>query len=389
MLRINLLPPYIYDAAKRRTALILASLLPLLVLGAFAFWYSHEAGKLAVAENRKTEAENQKRQYDNYETQIRNTNDQIAQIRQKETFVADAREFNESWPDVYRKVRDVTSSSILLNQMSLDGQRRTVNLAGFTTSETNLIRWWMYLRSRCSDIVDASGRKLPALFESVRISLPPHPYQPEGGRGVAGAGGFGRGGFGYGGGIPGMPGMGGGPAGMMGPAGMGPMGPMASGMPGMGGRGGVAGLGGRFGGGGLGQASGGATETEIEGRKGLTFTAFAVLKEPTAGGKPVPSWPPAGGGRAGGAMGGAMGGMMGGMMGGPMGMMGGPMGPAGMGPMGPAGMGPMGPGSAPGPAGGASTSGGTTAPSATSGGASNTSSSPGAGNRGRVPEEEE
>jgi hypothetical protein len=329
---INLLPPYIYDKQKK-TALVgvWGAIAAILLIGCVA-WGLNLSSKVSQAQSEKDQAQSFADQWSKTDGAITQANQAVADERQKLTFITNAKKWNDTWPEIYGMMRDWTSPQILLRAMSLDpAQHRTISLSGFADNERKIIQWWMLLRNN------------PRL-QSPNFALPPHGYAPVNAQ--ANAGGFGGSGFGGGRagmmadlgmmGVPGMPGGPGGRPGMMGQ--MGPMGP------GMMGPGGFAGRGG-FGGG----ARGNVGQAEIEGRRGIEFTATAMLREPFAGGIPLPTWPPAGGVGAAGAGAGAgfPGGFRGGMM--PPGMMG-PGGPGMMPPgmMGPGGPGMMGPG---GPAG--------------------------------------
>ncbi len=318
---INLLPPYIYDKQKKVALIGLWGAVAGIILIACVVYAGTIRAAVSKAQSDKDDAQKQVDRWNAADTKINNIDKEIADQNAKLTFVQNAQKWNDAWPAVYEMMRDWTSDQILLKNMALDAQQhQLLTMTGFATDERKIIQWWMLLRNNPQ-------------ISSPNFSLPPHGYEPASVQTAGYGGGFGgppgmMGGMGggYRGMRPGMGGMSGGPMGgfsgppgMMGGRGMmgGPMGGPAGMMAGMGGFGG---FGANRGGG-----AGGVTPDEINGRRGLQFTATAMLKQPLAGGIPVPSWPPA----AAAGMGG--GGMMGGMMGGPAGMMGGPMGgPPGM-----------------------------------------------------------
>jgi hypothetical protein len=332
MLRINLLPPYIFDKQKKVQLAIVWGVVAAAAIALFVIWSSGVAGRLDEEKKKLADATDAKTQYDNVESQITDVNNKVAVTKSKQTFIADAKKSNDSWPAVYEQMRDVTSPLILLESLAIDpGNHKALDFAGFAKDELTIARWWMTLRN-------AKDR-----FDSVSFNLPTHPYVPANAQG--GAGGFGQmgrfggpmgGGRGFGGGSGMPPGMMSGsmPPGMSGGSGMPPM--AMAGRPGMMTPGG-SGMGG-FGGSGMGGFRGGmgggnnanVGPAEIEGRPGLNFTGVAMVKD-TLAPPMAPTWP-AGGGRGGAVgMGGMMGGGMPAMMGGgrmsgmPPGMMGGSM----------------------------------------------------------------
>jgi uncharacterized membrane protein YgcG len=300
MLRINLLPPYIYDRQKKVKWVVASLAIPAVTLVLLLWMLAQAQAAYTTANNRKTEAQTQKDQYDKLDQQIKKEHELVAATKAKQDFVASAIKYNESWPQVYTEMRDVTSPRVLLKSMYVSDDHKSINFTGFCANEEDLVRWWMYLRGQS------------ALYTEVHFQLPDHPWPPKAEAG-AGAGPGGMTAPGMSGGSGGMPPMAGMGAMAMGPpssaGGMGPGRPM-----GMGAMGGSGGMPGSFGGGGSSDTVG---PTEIEGRKGINFSAYAVLKQPLAGGIPTPAW---GGGGAAAAPGG----------GGPM------MGPGSM----PGGMGP-------------------------------------------------
>lgn len=331
MLRVNLLPPYIYDARKKQMWMVANGALLAAVIALFAVLYVNAIGQYDVAKKRLDTANELQTQYNDLDQQINDTNNKIADTKTKQKFVADSQEYNKSWPRVYRSMASVTSPNILLESLAVSSNNHHELIAnGFCPDEIKLARWWMDLRNETE------------MFDSVFITLPPHPFQPASNNT---AGGFGFGGGQMGGGYPGMPGGGRGFGGMSGgfpgaPGGMGSFqggGPGGfgsrggRGMPGMAGMGGMAGMAGMggFGGGGRGMGGGGnngqASATEIEGRRGINFVATLLLKDKLAPPIAVPTWPAtAGAGAAGMAgFGGGRMGMMGGMPGMPGGMPGG------------------------------------------------------------------
>jgi len=299
MLRINLLPPYIYDKQKKLPFIVGSLLLIPITLALLFFMFTAANAALEAANKRKSDALTQQEQYNKYVQDGKKEDDAVAATKAKQTFIASAIKYNEAWPEVYTSMRDVTSPKVLLKTMYIGDDHKTINFTGFCENEEDLVRWWMFLREQKN------------MYTDVHFRLPEHPWPPKAEN--TGGGGGGAAMSMMGGGMPGMSG----------------------GMPGMGGSGGAptalgnrrgAMMGGSAGPGTFGGSGGGNSDAigpeEIEGRKGIKFSAFATLKQALANGIPTPTWA-TGGAAAGGGGPTSMPSGMGGMMGGSGGMMGG------------------------------------------------------------------
>lgn len=294
MLRINLLPPYIYDNIKKRNYMFVAAAIVLLAIVGCGFFYMNAKAQEKVASDRLAEAKTQKEKYDALEAKIKSIQATAAAVQAKSDFVASARGYNDGWPKMYEDLRGMTSPKVVLNSMRLTSPT-SVEVVGYAPTELDVAQWWMELRK--SD-----------KFEQVQFDLPTHPYPPSGASGGTGAS---------------MANFGGAPAGGGGMSGAGQGQAMMAAM--MSGRGG-GGMGGMGGGGGTTarrSANANVGPTELEGRPGIAFAGRMTLKKAFADGKGTPTWPAGGatsgtGGGMGGMMSGGMSGMMGsgGMMGG-------------------------------------------------------------------------
>lgn len=293
MLRINLLPPYIYDDLKRRNYMFVGGAICVAVIVGCGFWWMTAKGVQEEAQKRNEEAKTQKEKYDAEVAAIEKVKQGAADTQAKSDFVNNSRTFNDSWAKVYEDVRAMTAPKVVLNSMRLTSASN-VELQGFAPNELEVARWWMELR------------KSP-YFAQVQFDLPAHPYPPTGGGATGGGAAMAMGG---GGGMSG----GGGQAAMMQA--------MMSGGRGSGGFASMGG-GGFGGGGGAARSNANVGPTELEGRPGISFVGHLVLAKPLADGKPAPAWGNAsrgggggGGGMSGGISGGSQGAMMSMMMGG-------------------------------------------------------------------------
>jgi Tfp pilus assembly protein PilN len=270
MLRINLLPPYIYDKQKKVKYLVTWLAAVAVVLGVFLFWFVTLNKDLSDQRDLEAKATQLRTEFEKYDKDINGEKQARAQIEQRQTFIANAQKYNDSWPAAFETMRDVTAANILLKSMAFDKSRKVVSFTGFAKTETDIVKWWMYLRN------NYAGPDASMPFDNVAFSLPPHPYAPQ----TAAAGGAGGpGGFG---------GSGGGSS-SGGPMAMG--GKMSEGGPSSSGGGGFSGSGGGPSGGGGGNNEKSVGPGLIEGRPGINFTASVVLKKPLADGIPVPTWP--------------------------------------------------------------------------------------------------
>ncbi len=267
MLRINLLPPYIYDKQKKVRLGMLWAAIVAGALGLFLFWLITLNQKYSEQKDLQTKAEGLRTDYEKAESDIKSEENRRAQIEKRQVFIAAAQKYNDSWPAAMEMMRAVTADNILLKTMAFDAGRKTISLTGFAKTETDIVKWWMYLRN------NYAGPDPALPFDNVAISLPKHPWPPAG-TATAGANGL-PGGFGG-------PGSGGG--GSAGGASMASMATMST----FGGKGGSPG-------GGPGGPGGGAADAAvgpgvIEGRPGINFTASLVLKKALADGIATPAW---------------------------------------------------------------------------------------------------
>ncbi len=289
MLRINLLPSYIYEGKKKRNVGIYWALGIASCIGLYAYGNAEANRKLDEQQTKLTEAETLRKQYEASEAKITETKTQVAVIKTKQDFVASAKTWNGSFSKLYTDMRDYVSPRIVLQRMNMgDGTTggttggaagavnpSTVNMGFFASNEDDAARWHMNLLK----FAGTGGR-----FKTVTVEYPNlHAYSGTGQANVPGGAGMGGAGFGGGKSTPGL------------------------GTSGSGGGGRPAGAGG-FGGGGNAQTASGTTV--IEGRSGLQMVAHLELNQPFAGTvTSAPVWPPSGSGSTtGGTTGGFSGG---------------------------------------------------------------------------------
>lgn len=270
MLKINLLPPYIYEGKKRGTVAVLWLVIVLVVAGACVFGKIYIDGQTAKVKS-DTDAERP-----NMEAAQKAAKDAEAVaseskgILEKATFVRDAQKHaSTTYPPLFRNIRDYTISNVLYRSLTPRGQ--TVSLSAYAPTLASVGQYMMYMEHNpeiTGLAIDLAG--LTGYPEQAAVSNAAAGVRPPGDKGfdfnvrlslakavasgprygnapAAATGGGMMGGMtGPGGGMPGMMSGPGGPPGMaMGPSGSGgSMGSMGMAAPG-GGMGGKAGPGGK------------------------------------------------------------------------------------------------------------------------------------------------
>lgn len=239
MLRINLLPPYIYEGARRRNVMVLWAIILLVVIGGFVYAKMSIDGQTAALVDEKERLTPDANKADQLQAQANQINQESAEIRAKRDFVKNARIYNSTtYQPVVYNIRDYTMRGILYSSFQPSGQ--TVTLTAYAQSLADVGRYLMWMEHN-PDIshVSISLSGLPS------FPVPPgFNGQPQGaGLRPPGAGGYdfsvaltlvkpipsaptfggAGGGAAGGGGMPGMPGPGGftAPGGFSAPGGMG------------------------------------------------------------------------------------------------------------------------------------------------------------------------
>ena len=176
MLRINLLPPYIFDKQKKVQVGLVWLAAVIVVIFLFISWASSVNKQLADATALRDQAKTYQDQYTALDGNIKKVQGDIKNTQDKQTFVASAETYNKAWPAVYTMMRDVTDDKVLLKRMAVDpATHQTISFAGFAPSEMEVVRWWMALRNN------------PDKFDHISFALPSHGY-PQGAVNTGGAG---------------------------------------------------------------------------------------------------------------------------------------------------------------------------------------------------------
>jgi hypothetical protein len=144
MVRINLLPPYIYAGAKRRNVSILWVVMVLAVVGGFMFWKvtidTQTAKIIADKEAIQPQMDEAKR----LQAEADRILAESADITKKRDFVADARKhLATTYPPLIDNVRKYTMKNVLYSQLTPSGQ--TVSLSGYATSLAQVGHYMMWM----------------------------------------------------------------------------------------------------------------------------------------------------------------------------------------------------------------------------------------------------
>lgn len=307
MLRINLLPPYIYDRSKRRNVTVLWVVILLAVIGGFVFAkvaLDKKAADIAANTEREKPDQLAKQKAEQDATKIEGDN---AALKAKTDFVKSTRTYvTDTYPPLFFNVRDYTIRPVVYSYLTPNGSQ--VDLGAYAPTLADVGHYVMAMQNNPNiSRVDIGISSVPGF----PVSDYARSQQAQGG-GLGGA--YGPP-MGPGGPMAGIRGRSMGPAGM---GGMGPGNPMAAQYAGRGG--GVSGSPYGMGGGGGGAAANTGNIASPPNGGGHTFSVTLSLVKPIP---PAPAY-----GAASQQQGGGMGMGMG--PGGPPMMMMGPRAPGGM-----------------------------------------------------------
>jgi Tfp pilus assembly protein PilN len=167
MLRINLLPPYIYAGKKKARVWTLWIIAVLAVAGGFIGWKVMLGNQVAELNKQAADLEPRAKQADDMQAKADSINKESETIVAKANFVREARSHTEkAYPTVVYNVRDYTIRTVLYS--SLDPQGDTVSLSAYAPSLADVGHYMMWMER------NASIRRL-----NIGLSgLPSFPVQP-------------------------------------------------------------------------------------------------------------------------------------------------------------------------------------------------------------------
>ncbi len=144
MLRINLLPPYIYEGSKRRNVMVLWVVILLAVIGGFVFAKMQIDNQTAALVQEKDRLTPDADKADRLQAQANTINSESAAIREKRDFVKNARLHNSStYQPVVYNIRDYTMKGVLYYSLIPSGQ--TVSLDAYAGSLAQIGHYLMWM----------------------------------------------------------------------------------------------------------------------------------------------------------------------------------------------------------------------------------------------------
>ncbi len=161
MLRINLLPPYIYEGKKRfRTAAVWALVVIFVIVGLMMF-KSKIDGETADINAQATAKEPDATKADKYAKDASDTNAKSAVVRGKADFVSGAQKYDTTtYQEVVSNVARYTWPRVVYSGINASGQ--TVDLPAFAPSLSDVGHYIMYMeRNPNISRVDISLASIP------------------------------------------------------------------------------------------------------------------------------------------------------------------------------------------------------------------------------------
>lgn len=251
MLRINLLPPYVFDKQKKNKVWAAWIVGILMIIGIYAFANMKAVALQEDAQSQLDTANKLLADKNGFDDQTSKVKARIAETQKKQDFIASAQAWNDEWWKIYSVMRDVTSPKVILRKMYM-GSPTMVNIVGWAPSEKEAADWWIDFRNKYTG---PNGAFANVSFELPKAGWPPNADNTN----ISG----------------GAPGSATGPRTVMGA---------------------VSGFGGGGGGASAGSGSGANDKDEepgpgyLEDRLGIYFRVHVTLKTPFDGGKTVPVW---------------------------------------------------------------------------------------------------
>jgi len=144
MLRINLLPPYIYEGAKRRNAVLLWVFILIVVIAGFVFGKVQIDGQTQALNAEKERLTPDADKADRLQAEANQVNEQSKAIRDKRDFVKNARLYNSTtYQPVVYNIRDYTMKGVLYSSLQPAGN--TVTLSAYAGSLAQVGHYLMWM----------------------------------------------------------------------------------------------------------------------------------------------------------------------------------------------------------------------------------------------------
>ncbi|NLH99350.1 MAG: hypothetical protein GX446_07635 [Chthonomonadales bacterium] len=144
MLRINLLPPYIYEGSKRRNVTIVWVLILLAVIAGFVYGKVQIDNQTAAMNQEKENLRPDADKADRLQAQANSINSESQAIRDKRDFVKNARQYNSStYQPVVYNIRDYTMRGVLYSSLVPSGQTVTLDAYAGSLAQVGHYLMWM------------------------------------------------------------------------------------------------------------------------------------------------------------------------------------------------------------------------------------------------------
>jgi len=162
MLRINLLPPYIYEGAKRRNVSILWVVIVLVVAGGFVYGQMRIAGETAEIKAESERLTPDANKADQLQQEANATNTKSQTIRDKRDFVKNVQEYDTTtYPPLVDNVRQYTIRQVLYSSFQPAG--KTIAMSAYAPSLADVGQFMMYMeRNRNIDNVSVALNNIPS-----------------------------------------------------------------------------------------------------------------------------------------------------------------------------------------------------------------------------------
>lgn len=144
MLKINLLPPYIYEGSKRTKVLVFWIFLWIVVVGGFVYWRMMQSAQAEDYRRQTAELTARANQADQMQAEATRIENESQGVRTKYTFVRDARAHNQTtYQTVAAAVREYTIRNVLYS--SLEPAGNTVGISAYAPDLASVGRYMMYM----------------------------------------------------------------------------------------------------------------------------------------------------------------------------------------------------------------------------------------------------
>ncbi|HSV74027.1 MAG TPA: hypothetical protein VLH79_09735 [Chthonomonadales bacterium] len=158
MLKINLLPPYIYEAGRKRLAFVVWVVAVLAVVGSFVAYRVILDGRAGEFDQMRLAEEPKQRQKQQAESEAASIRTASGAIRAKRDFVRDALAYNRNtYPPRVFNIRDYTLNTVIYSSLQPAGQTVTMEAFAPTLADVGRYLMWMEHNPNITNVAIAIG----------------------------------------------------------------------------------------------------------------------------------------------------------------------------------------------------------------------------------------